>query len=51
MKKKKTYEVPATKVVEVKSEKFLCGSNNTLFTIGVMSTLYNSPFTGGGEDW
>lgn len=51
-KKRKTYEVPATKVVEFTTEKILCGSKNLLFSIGVISSMqYNNPFTGGGEDW
>jgi len=51
-KRKKTYESPTIEVVEVKSEQILCGSNNPLFTIGVISGMqYSNPFTGGGEDW
>lgn len=41
-KKKKTYATPTTDVVEVKTERILCGSGDPQF--------YN-PFNGGGEDW
>ena len=40
---KKKYLSPTVDVVELKTEKFLCGSNiNPLFFI---------PFEGDGEDW
>ena len=39
---KKKYEVPTLDVVELKTERILCGSNDP---------QYNNPFSGGGEDW
>ena len=39
----KKYVTPTTEVVEVKTEKILCGSN--------INPLYFIPFDGGGEDW
>lgn len=40
---KKKYEVPTSDVVELKTERILCGSD--------INPLFYMPFEGGSEDW
>ena len=51
-KKKKEYESPATRVVQMKSEGILCGSGEPSFSpLYFLGDDFSTPFSGGGEDW
>lgn len=47
--KKRVYVSPSTDVVEMKSEKMLCGSPS--FSSSFIGSSFTNPFGGGGADW